>query len=741
MTAGYKAVHRYRARRDWRWVLPALGTVAFLALAGPVASLGGKTSEVQQNDNSTYLPTNAESTKVADLTKLISGQETLPAVVVYVRDGGLTDADRGAITDDVAATAARLGDKLAEPPIGPIFATDGKAAQVIVQFAGSDVQKLGPDLGWLRDRVTSHSGLTAYVTGPAGIFADLIKVFEAINGVLLVVTGVLVLVILVVVYRSPFLPMLVLFAAGTALGLANGMVYVLAKADLITVSGQTQGILDVLVLGAGTDYALLLVSRYREELRRHPNRFDAIRVAWRASVEPVLASGGTVILGLLCLLASDLASNQGLGPVAGVGIGCALLAMLVLLPAILALAGRMAFWPFRPKHGSPKAEEKGIWAAVAGLVGRRARAVWVLSLIVLGVLATGLVRLEAGGIPQTEALTTTTDSKVGQEALGAHFPAGTGSPAVVIAKADRADAVTAALSELPDVAQVVPYSEAPPGQGAGAAAPGAGMGRPPVPKVVDGLVRLDVLLDAAPDSDAANQAIRAMRRAVRSVPGADAKVGGFTAINLDLQDTARRDRTLIIPLVLVVVFLVLVALLRALVAPLLLVATVALSFVATLGISGVVFRDLLGFAGADSSYPLFAFVFLVALGIDYNIFLMTRVREEVGRRGHRAGTLTGLAVTGGVITSAGVVLAATFAALAVLPLVVMVELAFAVAFGVLLDTLLVRSLLVPALALELGPVLWWPSRLARASAPQPVGEGGVERRMREPVAVVGKHRR
>jgi RND superfamily putative drug exporter len=720
-------------RRRWaRWLLPALGIVAFLSFAGPVASFAGRTAEVQQNDNSAYLPTSADSTKVAKLAKRISGRETLPAVVVYSRDGGLSYADQTAVQADVAAVTARFGGRLAAPPIGPLLSADGEAMQVIIQFAGSDAQKLIPDVEWLRERTRSHPGLAAQVTGPAGIIADLVVVFDLINGVLLLVTGLIVLVILIVVYRSPFLPLIVLFSAGTALGLANGAVYLLAKADLITLSGQTQGILDVLVLGAGTDYALLLVSRYREELRRHDDRFDAIRVAWRASVEPILASGGTVILGLLCLLVSDLASNRGLGPVAGVGIACALLAMLVLLPAILVLFGRVAFWPFRPVYGSPPAEEKGIWAAIAALVGRRARVVWALSLVVLIGLTAGLFRLEANGIPQTEAFTRTTDSKVGQETLGEHFPAGAGSPAVVIARADRAAAVTGKLLEVKDVAQVVPYRDAPP-------VPGPPADGPVQPKVVDGLVRLDVVLAVAPDSDAANEAIRAMRRAVGSVPGADAKVGGFTAINLDVQDTARRDRNVIIPLVLLVVFAVLVLLLRSLVAPVLLVATVVLSFLATLGVSGVVFRDLLGFAGADSSYPLFAFVFLVALGIDYNIFLMTRVREEVGRRGHRAGTLTGLAVTGGVITSAGVVLAATFAALAVLPLVFLVQMAFAVAFGVLLDTFLVRSLLVPALAVDLGRVVWWPSRLAKAVAAEPLGPGLVEGELAvEPVA--GKHR-
>jgi RND superfamily putative drug exporter len=698
-------------RRRWLW--PALGIVVFLLVAGPVGSLAGRTSEVQKNDNSAYLPTSAESTKVADLAEAFAGQRTLPAVIVYVRDGGLTDADRAAIGEDLRTITTELGDKLAGPPIGPIPAERGDAAQVVVQFSGADPKKITKDVTWMRGVVHAHAGLTAHVTGPAGIFADLLVIFDSINGVLLLVTGIVVLLILIVVYRSPLLPFLVLFSAGTALGLANGTVYLLARADLITLSGQTQGILDVLVLGAGTDYALLLVSRFREELRRHESRYDAMRVAWRASVEPILASGGTVVLGLLCLLVSDLASNRGLGPVAAVGIGCALLCMLILLPAVLVLLGRAAFWPFRPEFGSPPAEERGLWAAVARSVGRRSRLVWVSSLVVLGVLALGLFRLEASGIPQSRSFIGATDSQVGQEALGRHFAGGTGSPVVIITRADKMSQVIAAAAGVPGVAAAVPFTGVPVGPDSGT--------QPA--KVVDGQARIDLTLAAAPDSDAANTAIRDIRAAVHAVPGADAKVGGFTAINLDVQDTARRDRNVIIPVVLVVVFLVLTMLLRSLVAPLLLIITVVLSFLATLGVSGVVFRDVFGFAGADSSYPLFAFVFLVALGIDYNIFLMTRVREEVHKRGHHDGVLGGLSVTGGVITSAGVVLAATFAALGVLPLVFLAELAFTVAFGVLLDTLVVRSLLVPAVTVDLGPVVWWPSRL-RLTSPQSGGERG-----------------
>jgi RND superfamily putative drug exporter len=678
----------------------AIGIVVlWLLVGGPLGALQSKVAEVQKNDNASFLPQSAESTEVLNLNKKFVAAETSPAIIVYGRDTGLTDADKAKIAADAQWAVTALGGKLTGPAVGPLYSDDGKAAQVILPFQGSDVDKARDSVVMLRQHISGDPGLAAHVAGPVGIFADLSEAFQGIDGILLVVTGCVILLILLVVYRSPLLPFLVLFVAGFALSAANGIVYLLAKADVITVSGQSQGILDVLVLGAGTDYALLMVSRFREELRRHSSRYDALWAAWRAAVEPIAASGGTVILGLLCLLVSDLASNRGLGPIGAIGIACALAAMLTLLPAILALLGRAVFWPFRPHYGSIPAEEHGIWGRVARFVGRRPRLIWIATVIVLLALATGVTQLNANGIPQTESFSTQVDSKTGQELLSAHFPAGSGNPAQVITNAATVDGVAAAAKSVPGVAAVVPYTGAPPSGS---------------PKVVDGLARIDVTLSAEADSVQAGQTIEDLRRAVSAVPGSNAKVGGFSAVNLDVQKTSRRDRTLIIPLVLLVVFVILSLLLRSLVAPALLVATVLVSFFATLGVSGFVFKHLFGFAGADSSFPLFAFVFLVALGVDYNIFLMTRVREEVAKRGHREGTLVALAVTGGVITSAGVVLAATFSALAVLPLVFLTELAFAVAFGVLLDALVVRSLLVPSLTVDVGRPIWWPGVLRRA---------------------------
>jgi RND superfamily putative drug exporter len=376
---------------------------------------------------------------------------------------------------------------------------------------------------------------------------------------------------------------------------------------------------------------------------------------------------------------------------------------------VLVLCGRGAFWPFRPRFRSVPEDQRGFWWRVAGLVGRRPRLVWAVAALALAGLATGVLRLEAHGVPRTESFLTSVDSVVGQELLSAHFPDAAGTPAVIVADAGRLDEVVRAASATPGITAVEPYVDPVERYYRREA------GRPdPGPKVVDGLIRVEATLAMPADSPQAREVVGQLRRDLADVPGAGAMVGGYTAANLDIQQTAQRDRLVVIPLVLGAVLVILMLLLRAVVAPLLLTATVVLSYAATLGVSGVVFRDVFGFAGADSSFPLFAFVFLVALGVDYNIFLMTRVREETVRRGHRAGTLTGLAATGGVITSAGLVLAATFAALAVLPLVFLAQLAFAVAFGVLLDALVVRSLLVPALTLDAGRASWWPGRLRRA---------------------------
>ncbi|MEU5944426.1 MMPL family transporter [Micromonospora sp. NPDC047465] len=689
-----------------RITLVAVAVVlAWLAVGAVAGPFSGRLGEVATNDNASFLPADAEATRAQELAGRFVARQTTPALVVYERAGGITDAD----TQRAAADATRFAQVpgVVGPLPPPIPSEDGQALQVVVPIDDADGERIGTVVEELRAIAGGdRDGLTVDVAGPAGLLADLIEVFSAIDSTLLVVTLCVVLVILLVVYRSPILWIFPLLAAGMSFALAAVFVYLLADADVIKLNGQAQGILTVLVFGAGTDYALLLVARYREELHRHERPWDAMRTAWKGAAPAIVASAGTVIVSLLCLLLSSLNSNRALGPVAAIGIAATLLVMLTFLPALLVLGGRWAFWPRRPRpdQADPRTEH-GIWSRTAGFVARRARPVWVLTTLALAVLALGLTQLGATTLGQSDLFTERTDSVAGQEVIARHYPAGTGSPATIFTNQQAAEQVADTARGVPGVAAVRPVT--------------AGRTGPPDPNapptVVDGRVQLEATLADPPDSDGAERAVRELRAAVHAVPGSDSVVGGFTAINVDTSDASTRDRNVIIPVVLAVIAIILALLLRALLAPILLIATVLLSFAATLGLCALIFRHVLDFPGVDTSFPLFAFVFLVALGIDYNIFLMSRVREESVRRGTRAGVLTGLAVTGGVITSAGVVLAATFSALAVLPLVVLVELGVAVAVGVLLDTIVVRSLLVPALAYDIGPKLWWPGRLSRTN--------------------------
>jgi RND superfamily putative drug exporter len=669
-----------------RWWLPALLVVLWLGIGAVGGPFTGKLADVATNDNAAFLPESAEATEVSRLQEEFSEQQVLPAVVVAERTSGITPDDLAFLSERAAAIGELDGIAGQSPP--PERSDDGDAVQFVVPVIGAG--EPAEVVAEVRDELAKGvpDGLTVLVTGPGGQIADLIVAFGGIDGLLLLVAGAVVALILVVVYRSPVLPLLVLVSAVLALGTAAFVVYQLADHDVLKLNGQSQGILFILVFGAATDYALLLVSRFREELRDTDDRFIAIRKAWRATIEPIAASAGTVVLGLLCLLFSDLRSNQGLGPVAAIGIAGALLASVTFLPAALALIGRAAFWPFRPKHGSDKPEHAGMWGWIARQVGARPRLIWIVTTIVLLVGVAFVPQLKANGTAQSDLFLSEVDSGRGQDVLSAHFPGGSGSPTVIIANADKTQDVVQAAT-IPGVDTVTPAGEN------------------------DGKVLLQAVLDDAADSEAALSTVERLRAAVHQVSGADALVGGQSAIQLDVQTASRHDRTLIIPIVLVVIFLVLALLLRALVAPLLLIATVVLSFAATMGVSAIVFNNVFDFPGADPAIPLFGFIFLVALGIDYNIFLMTRVREEALLTDTRKGTLRGLAVTGGVITSAGVVLAATFAALSVIPVLFLAQIAFIVAFGVLLDTVVVRSLLVPALTIDIGRKIWWPAKLSR----------------------------
>ena len=664
------------------WAPLALILLVWILGAGPLGQFTGRLGEVQAGDGAVFLPSGAESTRVSQLQKGFQDQTTTPAILVWEAPGEL-----GGETERQAALALdriqREGLSAAAPS-PPLRSADGLALQAVVPLpAGAD----DPPLDRIRE-LAAVPGTTLHLTGPAAISADLSKAFAGIDGLLLLVALGVVLAILLLVYRSVLLPLVVIITAVLALALASALVYLLADRGVLTLDGQTQGIMFILVVGAATDYALLLAVRFREELAAS-DRWSAAMRAWRQSLAPISASAFTVAAGLLTLLLSDLNSNRSLGPVAAIGVGCALLAVLTFLPAALALLGRAAYWPARRLDRG-----NAVWERLTGLISRRPRRTWVLTALALCACAAFMPTLHADGLAKTDVFLNKEPSITGQEALRRHFPAGSGDPAVVLADAGALAETARRAQAVTGVASVRPVTDA-----AGA------------PRVVGGRVMLQATLASAPSSAEATRTIADLRDALRRDPGTGALVGGYTATQYDIQITAERDRAVIIPVALLVILAILGLLLRAAAAPVLLILTVVLSFAATLGVSALVFEHVFGFAGADPSVPLFGFVFLVALGVDYNIFLMTRVREESRERGTHEGILRGLVATGGVITSAGIVLAATFGALAVIPLVFLVELAFIVAFGVLLDALVVRSLLVPALAYDLGSRIWWPARL------------------------------
>ncbi len=687
--------------RSKRWILPLVVVLLWLFVGGPLGSFAGRLAEVQENDNASFLPQTAESTKVLNTFLEFTGAESTPATAVFERPGGLTEEDKAAI----ASYAEEFGtvEYVDAAAIGqPIYSEDGTAAQMVAPITASDGDQIVEAVNEMRDILADPpAGLTALVGGQGGILGDFIEAFGAIDGVLLLVALVVVLIILLIVYRSPVLPFVVLLSAVIGLGISSAAIYALASNDVLDLNGQSQGILFILAVGAATDYSLLIVARFREELRDNESKYEAMKKAYRGALEPVVASGVTVILGLLCLLLSDLSSLRGLGPVGAIGIAGAMLSSLTLLPAALVLLGRKAFWPFEPHLGSEHSEKHGIWGKVARFVGRRARPVWIITFVVLAGFAAFLPTLNEDPVPQTELFLTEVDSVDAQAILDEHFTADQASPAVIIVPEDELEPAMELVGAHDGVAEDgVSYLPAGPPTG----------DAPPAPKVVDGEVVVFATLSDPADSAAATDTVRDLRTDLDEIDSGIA-VGGSTAILLDTRDTVDSDRLKVIPAILLVIFIVLALLLRSLLAPALLLLANVLSFGATMGISAILFEYVFDFPASDPSTLLIGFVFLVALGIDYSIFLMTRVREESIKQGTHPGILKGLSVTGGVITSAGVVLAATFAALGVLPILFLAQIAFIVAFGVLLDTLVVRSLLVPALSYDLGPLTWWPSKL------------------------------
>jgi RND superfamily putative drug exporter len=834
-----RSIFAIPARRRAKWIVFLVWLVAIFIAAGP-ANLPGKFTDAENNESTSFLPGDAESTKALEATEQLQGGELAPAVIVYRREAGLTPADLQKIREDVqglterrfegvirdGARAAGAGeggssqdDGAAQgggtgaqvegcatpttpipgqprdyaPFVGPVCSPDGKAAIVTAYIKGNGEgdRILDPIDHW-RDLVSDPGGgLEVKITGGAGYAADSIKVFENINGTLLLAAFSLVIVLLILIYRSPIFLFIPLAGVMFAEILARSIGYGISELG-VTINGQSSSIMSVLVLGAGTDYALLIVARYREELHHAEDRHEAARAAMASAGPAVLASAATVIAALFCLTIAKVNGTSGLGPIAAIGVACACLSMLTLLPALLTIFGRRAFWPFVPhtqrwqvareapagglghrivegsrvgsllpvigacllvalllplvllnklvqwvvgfvsrgrihvpslivgpldravfkpyelrrfKHEHVVDPTHGFWKRVGDRVAVRPRRVMVGSIAVLLVMCAGLGFFSTD-LTTNDGYTTSVEAVEGQDLLAASFPAGASAPTdIVVPDQSEVPAVTRAVEGVDGVESVT-----------GPVARG------------DSGVLVQATLDPPPYSTEAFDLVEPIRDAADGA-AAGTLVGGASAVEFDVRDAAAWDSAVIPPIVLVVVFLILMALLRAVVAPLLLIGTVILSFLAALGVGYFAFELIFDFPGSDPSLPLFAFVFLVALGVDYNIFLVARAREETLKHGTRAGIMRALAVTGGVITSAGIVLAGTFSVLAVLPLVFLTEIGFVVAFGVLLDTFLVRSVLVPALVYEVGPKVWWPSALARREPPG--GDGRLEPTDRE----------
>ena len=678
-------------RSRTKTVLPWLTLAVWIGLLFGGFSLTGRLDSVTRDNQGDYLPASAQSTRVLQAEAGLPGGGDGMLVVVYQREGGIQPGDREAALRGYTELAKRFGNDPAERP------------ELVESHRGTALLfGLPLDRRWVADEAEATSvadareilsdrpdGLDAYVTGPSAIGADMDAVFDSVDAKLLLATTVVVALLLILTYRSPLLWLVPLVSVGAAAIMSMGAVYALTQVFDFTITSMSSALLIVLVFGAGTDYALLLVSRYREELHLHERPIDAMLAALRGAGPAIAASAGTVAAGLLCLLAADLNSSSGLGPVGAAGIGATLLVMLTFFPALLVVLGRKVFWPFVPRPGAEPRSSRSIWARLGEVIDRRRVVSWAVPLVVLGGLSLGLVGA-SGSLPQLDQFARSTpDSVIGAKTIDERFPGQGGQPVTVMSRPDRSSEVLAAVRGTSGVAS-------------------AELGRAGGDWVEISAIPID-----SPESAGETATIKRLRDNLRDVAGDDALVGGPSAELLDTDETNTGDRNRVMPLILLVVLVILGLLLRAVVAPLVLVATVVVSYFGALGLCNLVFDHLLGFGGWESSVPLIGFLFLVALGVDYNIFLMSRVREEAARHGTVEGTKRGLAVTGGVITSAGVVLAATFAVLASLPLVMLIEVGILVAVGVLIDTLLVRSVVVPALTMSLGSRIWWPGKLWR----------------------------
>ena len=705
-----RSIGRFAGGRRTKWFV-----VGFWLLLFVVSTLPGQLTDVTEDRISSFLPDDADAI-VADkvIEERFPGGQTTSAVAVYHREGGLTDADQQTILSEAEEIA---GVEFALPPIAPfegdspdgLVSEDGTTAFTVIPINATRQQDINTLIEDVREVANGGSGLTAQVTGPAALETDLRHAFESADVTLLLVTGLLVLVLLLLIYRSPLLAVIPLVVVIIAYVIASGVIKVFADSGLQVTSISTSLLL-VLMFGAGTDYCLLLVSRYVEELHTHEDRHQAIRIAMPRAAPAIMASAGTVIAAMLVLIFAELASTRTVGPVNAIGIFIVMAASLTLLPAILAIVGRRGFWPskravFDPTFVPDEAPERGDsrWARLGRAVTRRP--VFTIGAVVAVFLvgAIGITQYDEEAT-MLGAFRNATEGTDGYDTLKASFPEGALGPSTVII--DRRDgpiqdadiaAAQDALQDVPDIGTITDrFAQSEDGQAAA----------------------FNVAFPDDPYSNAALDRTDEMRDALAPLgPELQGYVGGVSAIMGDYRDGAQRDAQLIVPLVLLVIFLTLIALLRAIVAPLYLIGSVILSFFGIFGVCLVFFTTVLDETGFDPSLAIFSFIFLVALGVDYNIFLMDRVREEAERIGTRRGALRALVTTGPVITSAGIILAGTFAVLAMLPITILVELGTVVAFGVLVDTFVVRSMLVPAIITVVGDRSWWPSRLARGAGP------------------------
>lgn len=673
-----------------------------LAASAAIFSIGSGSSG--ETSPGVGLPDSAESARVAAAQQKLPAADSTSALLVFSRDGDkLSDADLAAVTAASTSLADESLDGFVPPPT---VSDDGTAALVVVPLENlDDVSAQADRAAELRATANADlpSGLTALLTGPEGFAVDVAAVFKGADFTLLLTTVLVVALLLLVTYRSPWLWLVPLTVVGLADGLASIVATRIAAAAGIALDASVTGILSVLVFGAGTNYALLLIARYRDELRTVEDRREAMAHALRGAGPAIIASGSTVVLSLLTLLFAQLSGNRALGLACAAGVVVAMLFALFVLPAALVLFGRGLFWPYVPRFGSENTAHRGVWFRLGTAVSRKPVAVALVGIVLLGGLALAGVPQVKVGLAQTEKFTSVPEAVVGQEVIADAFSAGSGSPVAVIAKTAYAEEVATAAESVDGVVSAT------------------------VGDAADGVTQIDVVLDAAAETPDSFAAVTDLRTRLHEVDGADALVGGLDAQTLDVNAAQQSDQDLLIPLILALVFIVLVLLLRALVAPVLLLLTVVASFFGSLGASWLLFETVFGFPAIDTNVILFSFLFLVALGVDYNIFLVTRAREEAAAHGTRTGMIRALSSTGGVITSAGILLAAVFAVLGVLPLITLTQIGIIVCIGVLLDTLLVRTVLVPALAFIAGEKFWWPSRVhapAHVAAPEHASSAG-----------------